>query len=574
MPKNKFGFWLVLMLVVGLCVNVLASDGDVSLRHKSKWMKNSPLFPKEATRSPFRYPWLSPETQRFTKSVNGTGAISGYVTQASGGAPVEGVTVWADLLACPSYSGYAFSGIDGFYIIEGLPPGHYEVQTYNFSDFVDVYWDNKLPWEDADSVAVASDDTTEDVDFSLRVGGKIAGSVTLPGVSDEGATVFAYEPTSRYVYSAYAYSGSPSGKAAPYEIVGLPTGNYKVMTLNFLGFIDVYYNNQSTWEDADLVSVTEGSTTSPIDFDLDSGGVIQGNVSVPGKGLPMSVIGFYASNCYPEWYTFWFDGGGGPYELTGLRAGNWKVLAYGDETYACEWWENRTGWNDADTIGAYPPGTVTGIDFTLEVGGSIIGECMSRGGPLAGCEVTAIERSNMCMQRDFPYAFWSKSDSTSGDGSYRIGGLPTGAYFVVATDGCQEMWYNNEPDLEHADTVFVTMPDDTPDIDFFLSTAVETEDQVNRRPGEFELHQNYPNPFNPGTRIQYTLKKRGHVTLHIYNVLGEKVKTLLDRDQPAGFYQMDWNGKDDNGKDISSGLYFYKLEVSGFSQAKKMLLLK
>jgi len=231
-------------------------------------------------------------------------------------------------------------------------------------------------------------------------------------------------------------------------------------------------------------------------------------------------------------------------------------------------------WNDADTLGVYPPGTVTGIDFTLEVGGSISGECMSRGGPLAGYEVIAVERSNLCIQRGFPYAFWLKSDSTSGDGSYMIGGLPTGAYFVLATDGCQEMWYNNKPDLEDADTVFVTMPDDTPDIDFFLSTAVESDDELTQRPTEFELCQNYPNPFNPGTRVEYTLKKAGHVTLHIYNILGEKVKILLDQDQPAGLYQINWDGKNDKGQSVSSGLYLYKLEVNGFSQAKRMLLLK
>ncbi len=89
-----------------------------------------------------------------------------------------------------------------------------------------------------------------------------------------------------------------------------------------------------------------------------------------------------------------------------------------------------------------------------------------------------------------------------------------------------------------------------------------------------ELRQNYPNPWNPETKIEYALKKGGHVTLHIYNVLGQKVKTLLDQDQPAGFYQINWDGENDKGKVVSSGIYLYKLEVNGFSQAKTMLLLK
>jgi hypothetical protein len=575
MQKTKLWFWFTFVLALALTTQTWASGKDMPVQNKIRGMKSPHFLQKEAEIPLPPYLWPSEETQRLVKTVTGTGAISGYVTQASGGAPIQDVVIMADQLACPSYSYYGFSGTDGFYIIEDLPPGHYEVQTYNYTDFVDVHWDNKLPWEDADSVSVASDDTTEDIDFSLRVGGKISGSVTLPGASDEGTTVFAYESTSRYSYSTYAYSGSPTGKAVPYEIAGLPTGNYKVQTLNFWGFIDVYYDDQSSWEDADLVSVTEGIITSPVDFTLDSGGVIQGDVSYPGKTLSMMhmLIAWFALN--PEWLAWWLPFKTVNYELTGLRSGPWKVLAYGDSIYACEWWDNKSTWADADCVWVTAPGTVAALDFSLEVGGSISGHVWnSRVEPLPACEVIAYETSSFYQSGEQTLAYWAKSDSTSGDGSYKIGGLPTGTYYVGASTACQQMWYDNKIDMQDADPVSVTMPGETPNIDFFMPTAVESDDDVTLRPDGFELDQNYPNPFNPETRIEYRLKKRGHVILHVYNILGEKVRTLLDHDQPAGFYEIKWDGKTDTGNPVSSGLYLYKLEVNGVSQAKRMVLLK
>lgn len=575
MVKGKTYCGLIFVLALGICASALASDKIVPAQHKIRGMKSPHFLQKEAEIPLPPYLWPSERTQKPSKIVNGTGAISGHVTQAPGGDPIQDVVVMADQLACPSYSYYGFSGIDGFYIIEDLPPGHYEVQTYNYTGFVDVHWDDKLPWEDADSVSVASNDTTKGIDFSLRVGGEISGTLYLTGSLFQSATIFAaYETASRCVYTCWV--GDSTEAPVPYFIKGLPTGTYKVNTFNGLGFIDEYYNNDSSWADAYPVSVTEGSTTSPIDFTLDSGGVIQGNVSVSPKGVPWCVIGFHASNLHSEWQSFWLDHGGGSYELRGLRSGYWKVLAYGDGTYASQWWNNKYSWADATTILVTAPGTISGIDLVLEEGGSISGEVHEQGSsPLADCEVIAYKTSSLYQQRgSLPLAFWSKSDSSSADGSYMIGGLPTGAYYVVVTNGCQEMWYNNKPDLEHADTVFVTMPDEMSNIDFYLPTAVETEDEITRRPTEFELYQNYPNPFNPGTEIEYTLHKPAQVSLQIYNLLGQKVKTLVNEYQPFGSHHIVWDGKNEQGKKVSSGVYFYRLEVNEISETKRMVLLK
>ncbi|MCG8608253.1 T9SS type A sorting domain-containing protein [bacterium] len=93
-------------------------------------------------------------------------------------------------------------------------------------------------------------------------------------------------------------------------------------------------------------------------------------------------------------------------------------------------------------------------------------------------------------------------------------------------------------------------------------------------PEQFGLQQNYPNPFNPETVIQYDLNQNGHVELAIFNLLGEKVRSLVDQVQRAGAHQIRWNGLDDNGNRASSGLYVYRLSVGASSQTKRMILLR
>ncbi len=93
-------------------------------------------------------------------------------------------------------------------------------------------------------------------------------------------------------------------------------------------------------------------------------------------------------------------------------------------------------------------------------------------------------------------------------------------------------------------------------------------------PGRIKLSQNYPNPFNLNTTISYSLPSRAEVFLNIYNILGQRIRLLLQQTQPAGFYQVSWDGKYDDGRIAPSGIYFYRLEASSDVFVKKMVLLK
>jgi hypothetical protein len=92
---------------------------------------------------------------------------------------------------------------------------------------------------------------------------------------------------------------------------------------------------------------------------------------------------------------------------------------------------------------------------------------------------------------------------------------------------------------------------------------------------EFSLSQNYPNPFNPSTSIKFGLPTQAPVTMEIYNVLGVKVRTLIHGEvMNAGFHQMEWNGKDDAGISVTSGVYLYRINAGTFQVTKKMMMLK
>jgi hypothetical protein len=103
---------------------------------------------------------------------------------------------------------------------------------------------------------------------------------------------------------------------------------------------------------------------------------------------------------------------------------------------------------------------------------------------------------------------------------------------------------------------------------------VSVNDDPQTIPVSFELKQNYPNPFNPETYIDYALPEASNVRLYIYNVLGQKVKTLVDGFQEAKLHTVRWDGSNDKGLQVPSGIYYYRLQTSEFSQSKRMLLLR
>ena len=108
-----------------------------------------------------------------------------------------------------------------------------------------------------------------------------------------------------------------------------------------------------------------------------------------------------------------------------------------------------------------------------------------------------------------------------------------------------------------------------------IQNSVTSVNEINNNiPTEFSLDQNYPNPFNPSTNIKYSLPVESNVVLKIFDITGQEIKTLVDEFQTSGYKTINWNGTNNIGHPVSSGLYVYRIEAGKFVESKKMILLK
>jgi len=105
-------------------------------------------------------------------------------------------------------------------------------------------------------------------------------------------------------------------------------------------------------------------------------------------------------------------------------------------------------------------------------------------------------------------------------------------------------------------------------------TLVGVTNTSSEVPSSYLLKQNYPNPFNPTTTLRYALKEDVRVSLKVYNLLGQEVRNLVNEHQTAGFKNVLWDGKNNQGKQVPSGVYIYRLEAGSFKMSKKMNLIK
>jgi hypothetical protein len=149
---------------------------------------------------------------------------------------------------------------------------------------------------------------------------------------------------------------------------------------------------------------------------------------------------------------------------------------------------------------------------------------------------------------DFTPGPGNEFHTTTGDNWTDAGGTNSHYYKIAAVD-----FSGNEGDP--------TGPD--------VTTGVE--DQT---PKAFALYQNVPNPFNPMTTIRYSLPEASDVTLVVYDAAGRRVRTLVDTAMPPGNQAAAWDGLDNDGKRVASGVYFYRLEAGSFVQTRRMVLIR
>ncbi len=119
---------------------------------------------------------------------------------------------------------------------------------------------------------------------------------------------------------------------------------------------------------------------------------------------------------------------------------------------------------------------------------------------------------------------------------------------------------------------YLQVLDSTENVPSIVTGGVKTTDVTDVAsvlPFRFQLHQNYPNPFNPSTTISFSVGTYNHTSLRVYDVLGREVAILVNEEKSPGDYNVEWNAEN-----MPSGIYFYRLTAGGYSQTKKMILIK
>ena len=398
------------------------------------------------------------------------GIITGVVKDANLNTPINNIYIEIENEKRDHYYG-CWTDADGTYSLDGLPTGKYYVKAKddNYYYYGIQWYNNKESWNTADLVSVTAGNTTANIDFYLSEGGYIAGTVvaTDTGLPIENADIDVYYDAQDWDSEiTYGYTDS-NGE---YRITGLPNGNFYVnCEVRDENYIAEWYNNQYLANNANLVSVTKGNTTPNIDFSLETGGVIEGNVYYQNTSNPEANIFVIA---FDKDTGEMISGGGdsdwaetnpGYYKILGLYAGNYKLFVVpNDKTRAFEWYQDKNSFADANIVSATEGNTTSNIDFILDDCGYISGKVLNGATPVENATVNSYINLG-------PYYGWLDlwlSDGTDASGNYSIPGLNTGQYKMQCESTLGELWYDNKSDSSTATLVSVTKPNTTTNINF------------------------------------------------------------------------------------------------------------
>jgi hypothetical protein len=406
-------------------------------------------------------------TSGINFAMDPAGSISGTVVDALTGQPLADIylIVWgADGKENPDggRGGYGVSGPDGTYAIGGLGTGSYILYAYDFTGYyLPTYYDNVTALEQATPIAVAKGHDTPGILVRMGLGGTVTGRIMDARTSAPLPSTFvtAFAPDDSWVGMGF------STEDGTYVITALPTGSYYLHAQEWSGlYASKWYPDADRIEDADAVSVTEGSPTSGIDFVLPPAGSISGRVT-DLQGTPMAFVPLYAqrSDSRQIWMEqFWgYTDENGDYVITGLGTGDyWVVLMpwFGSVYY----YPGTQDPEDAETVHAVQGQDTSGIDFAIAAGGGISGTVTDAltGAPVISADVMVLDGFGMTLS-------WTATDE---NGFYQANWLPPGSYKVlVSARFYLPEWYKDAPSFEEAQWVDVAEDIVTPRVDFTLA---------------------------------------------------------------------------------------------------------
>ena len=464
-----------------------------------------------------------------------------------------------------------------------------------------------------------------DHDGVVRVFADNGGNCYITGYfrlsSDFGATTLV-SPGERDIFVAkldtagnwlWAVRAGGSGNESGYGIIADGSGNvfitgYFVTTANF-GDITLtgwgYYNNvfiakldpDGNWLWANQAGGIENQCGYDIAIDSNGSLYITGYVNLDSNFGSIYVSSIGASDIFvaktdPDGNWQWVINAGGASTIFGSDAGNAIAIDSADNLYLSGYYTGTAGFGSStltsrgqqdifvaklDSSGYWSWATSAGgssgndnaQDIALDGSGNIyitgdfyyrsyFGDTLLQG---VGLD------HDIFVAKLSPTGNWVwaiKSQGNWDDSGYGISALADGTSYVTGYVSISANFGSITPAWNGLEDIFVAK---------LSPGGVDIADDVQIPPSAFQM-RNYPNPFNPETTISYTLPTAGLVSLEIYNSRGQLVRSLLQEEQSAGEHTLIWNGKDDSGHSVASGLYLCRIACNGIHEMRKMLLMK
>ena len=513
----------------------------------------------------------------------GAGAISGNVTY-DGSLTTGKIQIYALGLSGTPFNNVSTEISGGYYSLTGLMDGEYIVVAYLDAN------DNELPELGepigfiVDRVVVSNSEETTGNDLSLSDRQSFTSSIS--GTLTYDITT----PDTIYIYTV-GLSQTPISCTqviipnVDYEVTDLAPGDYYMFA-----FIDTNASNMFDPAMIDISDFANSSLAEPYELiaepiELAEGenkvqnllfaptghSQISGKVTYDGENRSFLHL-VAAIGLSPSWLGL-TTAMGGNYNISGLDAGYYAVISYMPSSLSNLSLEAPLGFYTKGLVQLASDDTVSGIDFILQDSttstSSIVGTITAPEGDEGDIHLFSLGISLT------PY----QNQIISGDNTYVIPDLRMGRYLVGAfmdtnNNGSFDL---NEPFDITESLVEIPTGDLEEVVDLQLTYRSITslpEHAQNFQPDEFVLGENYPNPFNPTTNFQYQLADSRNITIKVYNMLGNEVRTLVNGKQDAGLHTVSWDGKNNVGINVTSGVYIYSLRAGNFIDFKKMTLVR